>query len=54
MLQLNNIYLVPQGNYQTYILPKNYLNLINYNVDLIIDEIGNITNIKDSYNLPNY
>lgn len=54
MLQLDKISLIPQGNYQTYTLSKNYLNLINYNVELRIDETGNVINIHDSYNLPIY
>jgi hypothetical protein len=54
MLQLNNISLIPHCNYQTFIYPQDYLNLIIYNIPLTIDDKGNVINIQESYNLPNY
>ena len=37
---------IPSGNYQTFIYPNKYLNLIQYDINLTIDENGNINNVS--------
>ena len=44
---------IPEGAYHSWTLPKNYLNFINYDVDLDIDINGNI-NFNNIPNIPTY
>ena len=51
MLQYEYINIIPYGNYHTWVLQQNNLNLIEYNVNISIDENGNVINVS---NIPNY
>lgn len=42
---------IPQGNYHCWLYPHNELKLITYNIDINIDNVGNISDI---YNIPTY